>query len=89
LATSEHESGGDKPNGALYGDSGSAARFFYTAKADAEDRLGSKHPTVKPLDLMQYLCRLVTPPGGTLSSIRLPAPAPQARPHGAKASTPS
>jgi DNA modification methylase len=47
-------------------DSGSAARFFYTAKADAEDRLGSKHPTVKPLDLMQYLCRLVTPPGGTI-----------------------
>jgi site-specific DNA-methyltransferase (adenine-specific) len=48
------------------GDAGSAARFFYTAKADAEDRLGSKHPTVKPLDLMQYLCRLVTPPGGTI-----------------------
>lgn len=47
-----------------YGDSGSAARFFYTAKADADDRLGSKHPTVKPLDLMQYLVRLVTPPGG-------------------------
>lgn len=46
------------------GDSGSAARFFYTAKADADDRLGSKHPTVKPLDLMQYLVRLVTPPGG-------------------------
>jgi hypothetical protein len=46
------------------GDSGSAARFFYTAKADAEDRLGSKHPTVKPVDLMRYLCRLVTPPGG-------------------------
>jgi site-specific DNA-methyltransferase (adenine-specific) len=43
---------------------GSAARFFYTAKADADDRLGSKHPTVKPLDLMQYLVRLVTPPGG-------------------------
>lgn len=47
-----------------YGDSGSAARFFYTAKADADDRLGSRHPTVKPLDLMQYLVRLVTPPGG-------------------------
>jgi DNA modification methylase len=46
------------------GDTGSAARFFYTAKADAEDRLGSKHPTVKPVDLMAYLCRLVTPPGG-------------------------
>lgn len=43
-------------------DSGSAARFFYSAKADAEDRLGSKHPTVKPVDLMQYFCRLVTPP---------------------------
>lgn len=43
---------------------GSAARFFYTAKADADDRLGSKHPTVKPLDLMQWLVRLVTPPGG-------------------------
>lgn len=46
------------------GDSGSAARFFYTAKADAEDRLGSKHPTVKPLDLMQWLVRLVTPRKG-------------------------
>jgi len=43
---------------------GSAARFFYTAKADADDRLGSKHPTVKPVDLMQYLVRLVTPKGG-------------------------
>jgi hypothetical protein len=41
---------------------GSAARFFYTAKADADDRIGSKHPTVKPLDLMQWLVRLVTPP---------------------------
>ncbi len=49
-----------------YGDSGSAARFFYTAKADSDDRLGSKHPTVKPIDLMQWLCRLVTPPGGTV-----------------------
>lgn len=49
-----------------HGDSGSAARFFYSAKADAEDRLGSKHPTVKPVDLMAYLCRLVTPPGGVV-----------------------
>jgi DNA modification methylase len=47
-------------------DSGSASRFFYSAKADADDRLGSKHPTVKPVDLMQWLCRLVTPPGGTI-----------------------
>ena len=49
-----------------FNDSGSAARFFYTAKADSDDRLGSKHPTVKPLDLMQYLIRLVTPKGGTV-----------------------
>jgi DNA modification methylase len=48
------------------GDSGSAARFFYSAKADSEDRLGSKHPTVKPIDLIAYLCRLITPPGGTV-----------------------
>jgi DNA modification methylase len=43
---------------------GSAARFFYTAKASAAERQGVTHPTVKPLDLMAYLCRLVTPPGG-------------------------
>jgi DNA modification methylase len=49
---------------AFHADSGSAARFFYSAKADADDRLGSGHPTVKPVDLMQYLVRLVTPPGG-------------------------
>jgi DNA modification methylase len=60
------EGWGMTATGAEYADAGSAARFFYTAKADAEDRLGSKHPTVKPLDLMQYLCRLVTPPGGTV-----------------------
>jgi site-specific DNA-methyltransferase (adenine-specific) len=79
-----------------YGDSGSAARFFYCAKASRDDRdegcgafelteAGIKndsgrgfsesdpmaavmrrnpHPTVKPTDLMRYLCRLVTPPGG-------------------------
>jgi hypothetical protein len=39
-------------------------RFFYTAKADSNDRIGSKHPTVKPLDLMQWLVKLITPPGG-------------------------
>ena len=49
-----------------YGDSGSAARFFYSAKAGKIDRAGSKHPTVKPVALMRYLCRLVTPPGGTV-----------------------
>jgi len=78
---------------------GSAARFFYCAKANKADRdegcegiaqrlsmrYGEKaqgplpqqtpskpvpqrnhHPTVKPTDLMRYLCRLVTPPGGTV-----------------------
>ena len=73
--------------------SGSAARFFYCAKASRADRNaglasgsnpavgtgatmreredadwparnGNHHPTVKPTDLMAYLCRLVTPPGG-------------------------
>jgi site-specific DNA-methyltransferase (adenine-specific) len=90
----------DAPRGQ---DSGSAARFFYCAKASADDRddgcsalppksageatggraegsagldspragagrsreaSGNHHPTVKPTDLMRYLCRLVTPPGG-------------------------
>jgi DNA modification methylase len=59
-----HDKGDDKPNGPLYGDSGSAARFFYWAKADDGDRLGSPHPTIKPVDLMRWLCRLVTRPGG-------------------------
>jgi site-specific DNA-methyltransferase (adenine-specific) len=73
---------------------GSAARFFYCAKASKKDRnegldgfemvvaggmqgrsdgsMGSvtmnknHHPTVKPTDLMRYLCRLITPPNGTV-----------------------
>jgi site-specific DNA-methyltransferase (adenine-specific) len=83
------------------GDTGSAARFFYCAKASKKDRdegldhmpevarstefgqlrpgtsesgnttgnylpRRNHHPTVKPTDLMRYLCRLVTPPGGTV-----------------------
>ena len=52
---------------AVYSDTGSAARFFYTAKASRDDRSdGNTHPTVKPTDLMRYLCRLVTPPGGVV-----------------------
>ena len=27
---------------------------------------GNHHPTVKPVDLMTYLCRMITPPGGTI-----------------------
>jgi DNA modification methylase len=46
---------------------GSAARFFYCAKANKKDRgTDNKHPTVKPTELMKYLCRLVTPPNGTV-----------------------
>ncbi len=45
----------------------SAARFFYCAKASKADRgEGNNHPTVKPTELMRYLCRLVTPPGGVV-----------------------
>lgn len=54
----------DRPRIGHDDNGGSAARFFYTAKADKLDRIGSKHPTVKPVDLMQWLCRMVTPPGG-------------------------
>ena len=81
-----------------FNDSGSAARFFYCAKASKRDRneglddfeevrtgamqatadgsmltgsgnqrtttRANHHPTVKPTDLMRYLCRLITPPAG-------------------------
>jgi site-specific DNA-methyltransferase (adenine-specific) len=52
-----------------YNDTGGASRFFYTAKANSSERPnvnGVAHPTVKPMALMQYLVRLVTPPGGTV-----------------------
>lgn len=48
-----------------FGDSGSAARFFYCAKASRSERgEGNIHPTVKPLALMRWLITLVTPPHG-------------------------
>jgi site-specific DNA-methyltransferase (adenine-specific) len=50
-------------------DLGGASRFFYTAKASSSERIrleGTAHPTVKPLSLMRWLVRLVTPPGGTV-----------------------
>ncbi|HEL4186507.1 site-specific DNA-methyltransferase [Stenotrophomonas maltophilia] len=84
--------------GARRMDTGSAARFFYCAKASKADRdtgldgfnktaagmvsntsgqhitrredgyqataRANNHPTVKPTELMRYLCRLVTPAGG-------------------------
>lgn len=46
---------------------GDAACFFYCAKASKADRDEQNiHPTVKPTDLMRYLCRLVTPPNGII-----------------------
>jgi DNA modification methylase len=57
----------DENAGLLYGDSGGASRFFYVAKASGTERgEGNNHPTVKPIALMRYLCRLVTPPGGVV-----------------------
>ena len=89
----------DRVKGVFHNDKGSAARFFYCAKASKSERdagleafdlkpagingcdgkritrkeedfevqpRANNHPTVKPLALMRYLCRLVTPPGGVV-----------------------
>lgn len=60
-------------SGAEYDDEGGASRFFptfrYEAKAPTSERPregDTSHPTVKPLDLMRWLVRLVTPPGGVV-----------------------
>lgn len=93
--------GGSRTQGNLPMDSGTAARFFYCAKASKSDKdegledfLAKKvvtwqtgngasgkpssmsanrnteykniHPTVKPTELMKYLCRLVTPKDGVV-----------------------
>lgn len=98
-ATGVHEGGQRTDGTACYADSGSAARFFYCAKASKADReIGCEnlpaansgvrngsgrhitrgydediatgrrniHPTVKPTDLMRWLVRLVTRPGGVV-----------------------
>lgn len=55
-----------------YGDTGGASRFFYTAKVSRREReagldgMPNAHPTLKPIALMRWLCRLVTPPGGLI-----------------------
>lgn len=60
--------GSYQPQGPIYpGDTGTAARFFYTAKASRSERGdGNSHPTVKPINLIRYLVRLVTPPEGVV-----------------------
>ena len=53
--------------GDTYADSGGGSRFFYVAKAGRDERPvvdGHQHATVKPLTLIRYLVRLITPPGG-------------------------
>lgn len=68
---------GPRPATPVRGDTGSAARFFhqfpldtdpliYNPKAGKEDRAGSRHPTVKPVALLQYLIRHITPQGGVI-----------------------
>jgi site-specific DNA-methyltransferase (adenine-specific) len=43
------------------------SRFFYVAKASKRDKgAGNTHPTVKSTAIMQYLIRMITPPGGTV-----------------------
>lgn len=55
----------ERPSFDRYDAPGSCARFFYCAKASPTDRgEDNDHPTVKPTDLMRYLCRLITPPNG-------------------------
>lgn len=81
----------DELGSTFHGDSGSASRFFYCAKASRQDRhegmedpgpqfkhgttlrqvenaatKGNNHPTVKPTELMRWLVRLITPPGGVV-----------------------
>ena len=61
------------PNKNLYGDDYGVSRFFYCAKASKKERnegleniQRNLHPTVKPVKLMVYLVRLVTPKGGVV-----------------------
>lgn len=52
---------------ARFGPDLGAARFFYCAKASARERRNAAgHVTQKPLALLRWLVRLVTPPGGTV-----------------------
>jgi len=57
------------PQGANHnGDSGGPSRYFYTSKASKAERtedgaIDNDHPTVKPLDLAEWLITLVTREG--------------------------
>ena len=64
------DKGGVRTPSNSHTDFGGASRFFYVAKASRSERNKGLerniHPTVKPVDLMRYLIRLVTPKGGTV-----------------------
>lgn len=49
-----------------YDDCGGRSRFFYCAKASANERQEYSHPTIKPLALCEWLARLILPPAGTM-----------------------
>lgn len=54
-----------------YCDEGTASRFFYSTKSSVRERthnrtIDNNHPTVKNLELMKYLIKLITPPKGTV-----------------------
>ena len=61
----------DQVKNTFEANSGGASRFFYCAKTSKKERTchgnaENKHPTVKPIALMRYLVRLVTPPNGVV-----------------------
>lgn len=63
--------GGGYIGDTTYCDEGTASRFFYSTKSSVKERTHNRtikndHPTVKNLELMKYLIKLVTPTGGTV-----------------------
>lgn len=77
ISTTGHK--GQETGRESYTEGGSAARFFpalgfsddelrvfYSSKANKAERMGSQHPTVKPIALLRWLARLITPPGGRI-----------------------
>ncbi|WP_292091404.1 DNA methyltransferase [Brevundimonas sp.] len=66
LTNNVYRAFGGRPPSSPRGDTGSAARFFYCAKATAAERRGSRHPTVKPVNLKRWVCRLIAPPGAMI-----------------------
>jgi DNA modification methylase len=51
---------------AKFGGLENGAKVFFCPKPNGEERGDNLHPTLKPIDLMRYLCRLITPRNGTV-----------------------